>query len=329
MVAILGVGQAHPDTIIDNAFLESLDIGTSNEWIMERVGIETRCSVLPLDYIRQTRNSNTSAAVEAAQTTLIELGAKAAQMAMQRAGIKAEDVGLVIAGTCTPQLALPAHACLMAAQLGITAPAFDLNSACSTVSAQFHFINSMRLEQLPDYILLIQADLLTTTTNYNDRNTAVLFGDAAAAQILSPRHKGKAEILTSIFDSDPANFAKVITPVHGHFYQEGSAVQRFAITETVQSFLKLQQKVPFAKEPYFIGHQANLRMLESSCQRMGIPKDKHFYNVNAYGNCGGSGGPTVLAESWERFESGDLLAMVTVGAGLSWGGTVLRFGETT
>ena len=327
MLALLGVGQAHPDTVIDNAFLESLDIGTTNEWIVERVGIETRRTVLPLDYIRQTRNRDVTAATEAMEITLNALGAQAAQAAIQSAGIKPEDVGLVIAGTCTPQLGLPAHACEMAALLGINAPAFDINSACSTAVAQFHFLNSMRLEQLPDYILLIQADLLTTVTNYNDRNTAVLFGDGAAAQIISPRHAGKAEIVTSLFDSDPANFNKVITPVHGHFFQEGSAVQRFAITQTVQSFQKLQEKVGFSQEAYFIGHQANLRMLESSCKRMGVPENRHFYNVNRYGNCGGSGAPTVLAEHWHDFKSGDDLALVAVGAGLSWGGAVFRFGE--
>ncbi len=328
MLSILGVGQAHPQTIIDNAFLESLDIGTSDEWIMERVGIKTRHSVLPLDYIRQTRNSDPRAAYEVAQTTASNLGAQAAGMALSKAGIQASDIGLLIAGISVPQMQIPAHACLIAAQLGIRVPAFDLNSACSTSAAQLHFLNGMDPKQLPDYILVVQAETYTMTLDFNDRNSSVLFGDGAAAFVLSAKHPGKAQIIASSFDSDPMNFDKVVIPAHGHFSQQGSAVQRFAITQTVSTYEKLIAQCQIPTVSYFIGHQANLRMLESSCERIHIASENHLYNVNKYGNCGGCGGPTVLAEHWDNFKNQDYVALVTVGSGLSWGGVILRFGDT-
>lgn len=331
MLSILGVGKAHPQTVIDNTFLESLDIGTSDEWIMERVGIKTRRTVLPLDYIRQTRNSDPRAACEVAQTTASALGAQAALMALAKAGIQASDVGLVIAGISVPQMQIPAHACLIASQLGIRAPAFDLNSACSTSAAQLHFLNCMDPTQLPDYILVVQTETYTMTLNFNDRNTAVLFGDGAAAFVLSPKHSGKAQIIASIFESDPASYDKVVIPAHGHFAQQGSAVQRFAITQTVNTYEKLKAKhpLPHPDTAYFIGHQANLRMLQSSCERMNITPAKHLYNVDKYGNCGGCGGPTVLAENWDNFKKEDYVTLVTVGSGLSWGGVIIRFGDST
>lgn len=327
MLKILGVGQSHPQTVIDNAFLESLDIGTTNEWIMERVGIASRYSVLPLEYIRTTRNEDPRAAIEAAEVTQTDLGVQAAKAAIQSANLKAQDIGMVIAGVSIPEMCIPSHACLIAAQLEMAVPAFDLNSACSTFSAQLHFLNCMDKTKLPDYILLVQSETYTLALNYNDRNASVLFGDGASAQVVSLKHGKKAQVMASLFDSDPSGWDKVRVPINGHFAQNGSAVQRFAITETVNTFNRLQKAVEMPEKPYFIGHQANLRMLESSCLRMGIPANKHLFNINRYGNCGAAGATSVLAEHWDNFKSGDYLAIATVGSGLSWGGAILYFGD--
>lgn len=325
MLSILGMGEAHPKTVIDNHFLESLDIGTNPEWIEERVGIKSRRTVLPLDYIRTTRNCDPRAAEEAATQTLIDLAVEAAEQALLRAGIKAGDIGMLISGTSIPHLLIPANACIMAARLAVNAPAFDLNSACSSFAAQIHFLNQMKTDSLPDFILLIQAETYTMVTNYNDRSTAVLWGDGAAATILSPRYPGKAALVASVFKSNPAEYDKVFIPRHGHFEQQGNQVQRFAITRTVETFEELKEKTQLSSNAYFIGHQANLRMLESSCKRTEIAYNRHLYNVNCYGNTGAAGAPSVMAAHWDSFKEGDELALVVVGAGLSWGGSVLRF----
>ncbi len=326
-LSIISAAAAHPETIIDNTFLESLDIGTSNEWIMERVGIVTRRTILPLDYIKTTRNVNPLAAKEAANTTLTQLGKDAALKALQYANIQPQDVGLVILGMSIPEMYIPANACLIANELGIEAKAFDLNSACSSFMAHLHFINSMKQEALPEYILLIQAEIYTTAINYNDRNSAVLFGDAASAQVLSPRRLGKGRIQQTSFDSDPSSWNKIYVAPGAHFVQQGSTVQRFAIQRTVSTAEALIKDYVNRDSLYFIGHQANLRMLESSCARLQIDPSKHFYNVDRYGNCGGAGAPSVLAEKWYSFKKGDTLVTATVGAGLSWGGSLIYFGD--
>lgn len=326
MLSLISVGHFHPETVIDNRFLESLGIETTEEWILERVGISSRRTVLPLDYIRSTKNQDPLAGKKAALYTVTDLGAFAAEMAMKRAQLLPKQIGLVVAGASVPEVSIPAHACLVAAKLGIQAPAFDLHSACSTFAAQLHFLQSMRPETLPDYILLVQSETYTMATNYQDRSTAVLWGDGAAAAIVSPRKAGKAEILSTLFDSNPKEHDKVVIPVSGHFSQAGNQVQRFAILQTEKVLEKLLQQIDL-KSPltYFIGHQANLRMLETVSRRIGIPQERHCYNVDLFGNCGGAGAPSVLSQKWEVFQSGDLLGLITVGSGLSWGGTILRF----
>jgi 3-oxoacyl-[acyl-carrier-protein] synthase-3 len=314
---ILGVGHFHPETVLDNFFLESLDIGTTNEWILDRVGIATRRTVLPLDYIRSTRNKDPRAAKESAKYTAAQLGVRAAQMAIERAGIKPDDIALCVAAASVPEMCIPAHACLIANGLGIEAPAFDLNAACSSLMAQIHFLKNV---DVSGPILLVQTETYTMATDYNDRQTAVLWGDGAAAMILSK--EGKARIVETTFGSNPSEADKVFIPYAAHFSQQGNRVQRFAILQTEATFNALKKK---SDSPIFVGHQANLSMLNTASKRMKIEDHKHYYNVDRYGNCGAAGAPSVLSERWDFFRSGEQLVIVTVGSGLSWGGTVVEF----
>ena len=126
MTYLHGIGHFHPENRIDNAFLESLDIGTDDAWIMERVGIRCRRTVLPLEYIRATRNRAPSEARARSLHSNAQTGAIAARMALQRAGIEASRIGMVIAGGCSPEYTAPAEACRVAAELGIRAPALDV-----------------------------------------------------------------------------------------------------------------------------------------------------------------------------------------------------------
>ena len=117
-----GIGHFHPENVIDNPFLENLDIGTSEEWILERVGIRTRRTVLPLDYIKSTRNADPRAAFEAAQYTSVETGRRACLHAIARAGIAPSDIGMVISGGCCPEMSIPSEACRIAAALDFGGP---------------------------------------------------------------------------------------------------------------------------------------------------------------------------------------------------------------
>lgn len=327
MLYIHGIGHFHPDSVIDNAFLESLDIGTTDEWILERVGIRERRTVLSLDYIRQTRNADPRAAHEASAHTNAQTAARAAGIALERARLRPSDVGMVIAGGCSPQYTIPAEGCIVAAELGIDAPSLDVNSACSTFVAHLSLLERMRPESLPDFVLLVSAENNTRTVDYTDRATAVLWGDGTSAAVVSARVPGRASIRKTAFASDPAGWNKVTIPTGGFFAQEGSTVQRFAIRRTAAATRELlhESDSGSSSRSWFIGHQANLGMLQASASRAGVAEPRHIYNVDRFGNCGAAGAPGVLSQSWERFSPDDLLAMVVVGAGFSWGGALITF----
>ncbi|HKY69257.1 MAG TPA: ketoacyl-ACP synthase III [Gammaproteobacteria bacterium] len=311
--------------MIDNAFLESLDIGTNDAWIMERVGIKTRRTVLPLDYIRETKNKDIRASFEAALYSNAQTGKRAAERALEMAGVRADQIGMVIVGGCSPDYSTPAEACTIAGSLDIEAPSVDLNSACSSFGAHIHFLSLMQPEQLPDFILLVLPENNTRTINYSDRSTAVLWGDGTFAAVVSTRVPGKAFIDSTSLESNPSQWQKVVIPRIGHFQQEGNAVQLFAIKQSVKSYKALQERFPENTNMFLVLHQANLMMLKSVQTRCGILDDRHLFNVDHYGNTGSAGAPIVLSQHWEHFKPGDSVALIVVGAGLTWASMKVQF----
>ncbi len=325
MLYLHAAGHFHPENIIDNAFLESLDIGTDTQWTLDRVGIHQRHTVLPLDYIRQTKNQDPRAAEDAAVYSNARTGAHAARLALSRAGLTAADIGLVVAGGCSPQYSTPAEASVIAAELGVDAPAFDLGTACSSFGTQLHFIRNMDARALPDYILIVNPENNTRIVDYSDRRTAVLWGDATSAVIVSRSIPGPWQICCSDFKSDPKGWNKVRIKRGGHFEQDGAAVQKFAISKSVSMIQDLREGCGHhGGDFFFIGHQGNLRLLGSVCKRADISADRHLFNVDRFGNGGAAGAPSVFSQNWERFQAGDHVMMVIVGAGLAWSGLSLQ-----
>ena len=151
MLYLHALGHFHPETVLDNHFLSSLDIGVDVKWIEDRVGIVERRTTLPLEYLRQTRNQEPRAAAEAAHTTATQMSVGATRMALERAGLDASQLGMIISGGCSPEMQIPADSSRIANALGIGATCFDLQSACSSFASQIHFLNQMRPEALPDY----------------------------------------------------------------------------------------------------------------------------------------------------------------------------------
>jgi 3-oxoacyl-[acyl-carrier-protein] synthase-3 len=320
-----GMGHFNPENEITNAFLESLDIGTTEQWILERVGIYSRRTVLPLEYIRATRNQDVRAATEVITHTNAQMSEVAARMAMKRAGVSPADIGMVIAGSSGPEMLSPADACNVAQRLGIEAPAFDTNSACTSYFIPIHLLAMMKPELAPRFILIVAVESLTRTVDYRDRATAVLWGDGAGAAVVSLTEPGRAEIVGTVLESNPAANDKVVIPRHGFFRQDGPAVQKFAVKRSAETVKRLRASHADPRRSFgFVGHQANLRMLESVCKLCGIPPDRHFSNVERFGNTGAAGSPTVLSRHWEEWRSDDELAVVGVGAGLTWAGYMLR-----
>jgi 3-oxoacyl-[acyl-carrier-protein] synthase-3 len=326
-VHLHGLGHAHPEPEITNRFLEQLEIGTDDAWILERVGIRSRRSVLPLDYIRETRNRDPRAALEAATVTNAVLGARAARLALERAGVAGSDIGLVIAGNSAADTSAPAEACNIAGELGMEVPAFDVSSACTSFYVQLYLLSLMDPTRLPDWVLLVAPETLTTTVDYNDRASAVLWGDAAAAAVISTRHVGRAEILSNEVASSPASREKVLIPRGGHFRQEGRTVQMFGIKKMVAGVTRLRETFECADRSFhFVGHQANLRMLESVRETAGIAPERHHSNVEWYGNTGAASSASVLSMNWEKWTENDDVGVVGVGAGLTWSSYLVRFG---
>lgn len=321
MLYLHGLGHFHPENVISNAFLEELDIGTNEEWIMERVGIFTRRTVLSLDYIRSTKNSDQRAAWEASEYNNAQIGAFAARMALERAGLSPEDIGMVISGSSASDHLTPAEASTVAGELNIDVPCFDVNSACSSFGMDVHVLSMMKPETLPPFVLIVNPETLTKSVDYTDRSIAVLFGDGCAAAVVSTREPSRAVFLSSFCDSKPTAWEKVVIPRMGYFRQDGHAVQGFAIRKTTDSIRALQSVYPINR---FVGHQANLGMLSTACERTGIAEDQHWHNVENFGNTGCSGAPAVLSQHWDDFSPGDHVAVCVVGGGLTWVHTLLK-----
>jgi 3-oxoacyl-[acyl-carrier-protein] synthase-3 len=322
-----GLGHFHPEHEITNRFLEDLDIGTSDAWILERVGIRSRRTCLPLDYIRTTRNRDLRGAAEVTRYTTADLGARAAALAIARAGIEPAQIGMVVCGSSAPDFLSPADACNVARLLDLEVPAFDVNSACTSFLAQVHLLFLMDPARLPDFVLLVAPDSLTKTVDYSDRSAAVLWGDAGAAAVVSTRVPGRARVLGTSLESRPSGGEKVVVPRTRWFAQDGRTVQAFAIRQTIACFERLRAAHARDDRPlHFVGHQANLRMLENVCQRCEIAPERHHSNVEWYGNTGAASSASVLSMNWDKWQPQDDVAVVGVGAGLTWASYWLRFG---
>lgn len=321
MLYLHGLGHFHPENELDNRFFEELDIGTDEAWITSRVGIEHRRTVLPLDYIRTTRNADPRAAVEAAVYSTAQTGARAATMAIERAGISPNDIGLVIAGGCSPDHCIPTEAATVALALGIECAAIDMHSACSTFGAQLHFVRTMGAAA-PDYVLCVQPENTTRVTDYSDRSTCILFGDASAAAVVSTKHPARARIEHSQFGGAPSGAMDVVIPRMGYFGQSGSKVQKFAIKRMGALYRECQAAA--AGDVVFVGHQANLTMLNSIAKRCDVPPELHWHNIVNFGNQAAAGAPAVASQHWDDFQAGMSIATVVVGAGLSWSSLLIE-----
>jgi 3-oxoacyl-[acyl-carrier-protein] synthase-3 len=314
------MGYCFPETVVDNQFLENLDVGTNAQWIVEKIGIEKRLSTLPIEYIQKTRNQDPRQAPAAAFMQATDLGVGAAKMALERANVKPEQIGMVLVNCCTPSKTTPAEAQRMAAALGIKGVAYDVFTACPAFALHIEYLNNFKPEKLPDYILCISAATLTQKVNYNDRSDGAIWGDGGAAWIVSPRHAGRLKVVETFFASDPTRCQAVVVDTFGFFHQDGRAVRDFSVRQTVRLVKRLEEKfgIDWSRD-VFIGHQANKTMLEQITGNREIPAENHWHNVTNIGNQAGAGAPAVLAMHWDQIKPGMRIVVAVVGAGLSWG----------
>jgi 3-oxoacyl-[acyl-carrier-protein] synthase-3 len=325
MLTILGMGTSHPTTVITNKFLEDLDIGTNAQWIEEKIGIIERLSTLPLDYIQTTRNQDPREALRVASMSATDMGTLAAEAALRKVGITARDIGMMIVNCCSPRQTIPGEAVRIANRLGVEAPAFDVYTACPAFALHVDFLRNYEESSLPEFILCISTAAMSQHVNYNDRSDGAIWGDGAAAWIISPRHKGRLEIVDSTFTADPTRCAAVVVDSYGFFHQDGRAVRDFSVRQTVRLVKAIEERYPIDwTRDVFIGHQANRTMLEQITNNREIPPSNHWHNVTYKGNQAGAGAPASLSEHWDQLTTGQHIVVAVVGAGLSWGSIVMK-----
>lgn len=319
------MGYAHPSTKIDNAFIEALDIGTNEEWILSKIGIKTRLSSLPIEYIKDTRNQKPEDARAKREMTTTELGVGAAKMACERAGIDPSQVGLIICNTCTPEELSPSESQRIAKGLGVDCLAYDVCSACPAFALHIDYLANFEEDALPEYVLCISAAVLTQNVNYNDRSDGAIWGDGGSAWIVSAKHPGKLKVIDTSFTADPTRCEAVVVDSFGHFHQDGRAVRDFSVRQTVRLVRKIEQVHDIDWErDIFIGHQANRTMLAQITNNRKIPDSNHWHNVEEIGNQAGAGAPATLAMNWDNIKPNQKIVVAVVGAGLSWGSVLLE-----
>jgi 3-oxoacyl-[acyl-carrier-protein] synthase-3 len=325
-VGITGLGAWVPEQVITNQDLMQT-IETSDEWIVTRTGISER---------RKAAEHEASS----------DLGLRAARAALADAGIRAEELDLILVATITPDMLFPATACLIQQELGATkAAAFDLSAACSgfiyglAVGGQFVATGMYRK------VLVVAAETMSKVVNWQDRNTCILFGDGAGAVVLQPVEEGFG-LLSFDLGSDgtgadllklPAGGSRKPTTLetvqNGEHYltMNGNEVFKFAVKIMGDTALKSLEKAGLstAEIDYFVPHQANTRIIEAAVKRLGLSNEKVYVNLDKYGNMSSASVPVALAEAVRKglLKKGDLLVLVGFGAGLTWGSCVLKWSK--
>ncbi len=321
---IVGMGHAHPPTEIDNSFLESLDIGLEAGWIIDRIGITHRRTVLPLDYLRATHNRDPRQAFELLQQTPTDLALEASQMALQRAGLEPAQIGTIIANCCTPLQTVPAEAQRLGHALGLKVRAFDVFGACPAFALHLSLLGAMG-DALPEYTLCVSTATFTAAIDYSQGSDGAILSDGAAAWIVSSSDARGLRVREACYDSDPTRSPAITLARFGHFHQDGRAVRSFSVRKTVRQLKDLQARHGLDwNQCHFVGHQANEVMLQSVCNHCKIPDSNHWRNVKTFGNQAGAGAPATLSMQWSHLSTGDQVAVAVVGAGLGWGTVLLE-----
>ena len=321
--AITGVGGYAPEDILTNEDLAKI-VDTTDDWIMSRVGIRER-------HILKGEGQGTSV-----------MASKAVQQLLEKTNTKPEEVDVIICGTTTADYSFPSTAALIAEACGIkNSIAFDLQAACSGflfgLETGANFIKSGKYKK----VIVIGADKMTSITNYKDRTTCPLFGDAAGAVMLEPTTESYG-IMDTILHTDgvgiphlhmygggsayPSSIETIEKDMH-YVYQEGQVVFKHAVSRMADVSAEIMEKNNLTKDDiaWFVPHQANLRIIDAAANRMGLSQDKVMINIDRYGNTSAATIPMCIWEWENKLKKGDNIILAAFGAGFTWGSVYIKW----
>ncbi|MGD0583060.1 MAG: beta-ketoacyl-ACP synthase III [Bacteroidales bacterium] len=321
--AITGINSWVPEYRLTNHELSTL-VDTSDEWIMQRVGIKER---------RILKGEGLGSS---------DMGDKAVLGLLDKTGTSPDDVDLLICTTVTPDMAFPATSNIICDKAGIkNAFSFDLNAACSgfifALQTGASFIEGGRYKK----VIVVGTDKMSSITDYSDRTTCPLFGDAAAAVLLEPTTE-EFGIMDHIFHTDgsgrkylhmkaggslkPASHETVDAGEH-FIYQEGQSVFKFAVINMADVAAQIMEKNNLTADDvaWLVPHQANLRIIDATGRRMGLPPEKVMINIEKYGNTTTATIPLVLSEYEPRLKKGDNIILAAFGGGFTWGSVWVKW----
>lgn len=323
-IKIAGTGFYTPEKRLTNFDLEKM-VDTSDEWIITRTGIQER-------RIASEKQVTSDLATEAAHRTL------------KNAGLKVKDIDLIIVATSTPDTIFPSTACWVQSKLGADhIPAFDISAGCTGFLYGMILAEGMILSGAQKRILLIGSELLTKVVNWKDRNTCVLFGDAAGAVVLE-ESDSDAGMLSSYWKADgmladllsipaggtriPPTAQTIAQDLH-YLHMKGNDVFKHAVKRMGEAAVSALKKAGLTKEDvdYLIPHQANIRIIEATGRRLKLPPEKVYINIQKYGNVSVATIPIALHELNEagKLKDGTIIVMDAFGAGFTWAAVVYRW----
>ncbi|HEX2865962.1 MAG TPA: beta-ketoacyl-ACP synthase III [Ignavibacteriales bacterium] len=321
---ITGVGMYVPEKVLDNKYFESI-VDTNDEWILTRTGIKER---------RLLENGATST-----------LATEAVKDLMKSKNLSPDEIDVIIVATVTPDMFFPATACLVQDNIGArNAWGFDISAACSSFLFALKVGAGLVESGAHKKVVVVGADKMSSIVDYTDRNTCILFGDAGSAVLLEPTEDHSMGIQDSILHVDgsgrnslymlgggslnPSSHETIDKKMH-YIYQDGKAVFKVAVVGMADVSYEIMQKNNLCSEDvaYLVPHQANLRIIDATANRMGITKDKVMINIHKYGNTTSATIPLCLAEYYRegKLKKGDNLVLAAFGAGFTWGSIYLKW----
>lgn len=322
---ITGIASYVPDYVLTNDELSQM-VDTNDEWITTRVGIKER---------RILKGEGLGSSY---------MGKIAVDRLLASTGTKKEEVDLVICATSNPDYRFPSTASIIAHKCGLSnCYAYDIQAACAGFIVTLQAANAYIRSGLYKKVIVVAAEMMSSMTNYEDRTTCPLFGDAAAAVMVEPTEEEGIGVIDGVFHVDgeglshlvmkaggsayPASHATI--DAHEHFvYQEGRAVYKHAVTDMLTSSLDVMKRnnLTVNDVDWFVPHQANLRIIEAVGERIGIPAEKILVNIQYRGNTSAASIPLSLDENKDKLKKGDKIVLTAFGAGFTWGATYLVWG---